>query len=55
MYGEVLSELSVESSVTADCGAPSGLSELSLYQDHPDEDDEILFPPIKRRKRGEYE
>ena len=52
-----LSEVSVTiESVAADAGR-SGLSELSLtvYQDHPDEDDKTLFPSIKRRKRGEYE
>ena len=39
-----LSEVSVTvESVVADAD-PSGLSELSVCQDHPDEDDEMSFP-----------
>ena len=50
--GVRLSEVSVTvESVAADAD-PSGLSELSVYQDHPDEDDEMSFPIYKR---GEYE
>ena len=39
-----LSEVSVTvESIAADAD-PSGLSELSVYQDYPDEDDEMSFP-----------
>ena len=50
-----LSEVSLTVESVADDAEASALSELSLYQDHPDADDETLFPCTKRRKRGEHE